>query len=162
MTYCEGNGTQSIVWQINEETYRVKLEESYGRPPGKPGLQVFYGSLHDILSYPCEVSSGLLCHRTSLIPLLQDGKPELVQAASVSIHGPHGQFIENIHLEPYTTEEEFHGQLYEGKYAQLFKKARNFIQATGGVKDDTLVFIRYLLFRLHFGLLSHDFVQLWL
>ncbi|GJE85951.1 histone deacetylase HOS3 [Phanerochaete sordida] len=119
-----GNGTQSIIWQINEETYRVKLEESYGKPPGKPGLQVFYGSLHDILSFPCE-----------------DGKSELVQAASVSIHGPHGQFIENIHLEPYTTEKEFFENVYEKKYSRLLEKARNFIDATGGVKDDTLVFI---------------------
>ena len=54
-----GNGTQSIVWQINEETYRVKLEEEHGAPLGKAGLQIFYGSLHDILSYPCEVRSEL-------------------------------------------------------------------------------------------------------
>lgn len=59
----QGNGTQSLIWQINEETYRQKLEEST-RPASpdskepaesKPGLQIFYGSLHDILSYPCEV-----------------------------------------------------------------------------------------------------------
>ena len=60
-----GNGTQSIIWQINEETYRVKLEESHGRPPGKPGLQVYYGSLHDILSYPCEASA---LHSTRTVP----------------------------------------------------------------------------------------------
>lgn len=57
-----GNGTQSIIWQINEETYRVKLEESYDTSPGKPGLQVFYGSIHDILSYPCEVRKKFLKH----------------------------------------------------------------------------------------------------
>ncbi|KIP06837.1 hypothetical protein PHLGIDRAFT_72030 [Phlebiopsis gigantea 11061_1 CR5-6] len=120
-----GNGTQSIVWQINEETYRVKLEEAYGAPAGKPGLQVFYGSLHDILSYPCE-----------------DGKPELVQAASVSIHGPHGQFIENIHLDPYTNEEDFYRDVYEKKYSRLLEKAHDFITATGGTaKNDILVFI---------------------
>jgi hypothetical protein len=28
---------------------------------------------------------------------LYDGKPELVQAASVSIHGLHEQYVENIH-----------------------------------------------------------------
>ncbi|KAJ8514988.1 hypothetical protein ONZ45_g7525 [Pleurotus djamor] len=60
-----GNGTQSIVWQINEETYRQTLESEGGAPPTKIGPKVYYGSLHDILSYPCE-----------------DGKLELVQAAS--------------------------------------------------------------------------------
>lgn len=58
-TVLLGNGTQSIVWQINEETYRQTLETESGGPPSKPGPQVFYGSLHDILSYPCEVSCPL-------------------------------------------------------------------------------------------------------
>jgi hypothetical protein len=50
-----GNGTQSIVWQINEETYRQSLErDNEGSVPGE-GPQIFYGSIHDILSYPCEV-----------------------------------------------------------------------------------------------------------
>lgn len=50
-----GNGTQSIIWQINEESYRKALEQAAGAPAEKPGLQVYYGSVHDILSYPCEV-----------------------------------------------------------------------------------------------------------
>ena len=52
-----GNGTQSIVWQINEETYRQTLETETeaGSPPPKPGPRIYYGSIHDILSYPCEV-----------------------------------------------------------------------------------------------------------
>jgi len=52
-----GNGTQSIVWQINEETYRQTLETETeaGSPPSKPGPKFYYGSIHDILSYPCEV-----------------------------------------------------------------------------------------------------------
>ncbi|EKM52007.1 uncharacterized protein PHACADRAFT_187379 [Phanerochaete carnosa HHB-10118-sp] len=119
-----GNGTQSIIWQINEEAYRAQLEEPDGKSPDKTRLQVFYGSLHDILSYPCE-----------------DGKLDLVQAASVSLHGPHGQFVENIHLEPYTTEKHFFESLYEKKYLRLLQKARSFIDDTGGVRDDTLVFI---------------------
>ncbi|KAI0632257.1 Arginase/deacetylase [Trametes polyzona] len=119
-----GNGTQAIAWGINEETYRKKLEAEHGAPAGKPGLQVFYGSLHDILSYPCE-----------------DGKAELIQAASVSIHGPHGQHIENIHLQPYTSETEFWEKLYPERYLRLLDRAREFIESTGGVRDDTLVFI---------------------
>ena len=53
-----GNGTQSLVWQINEETYRQTLESEASENPNPPtpGLQIFYGSLHDVLSYPCEVS----------------------------------------------------------------------------------------------------------
>jgi hypothetical protein len=51
-----GNGTQSIVWQINEEAYREKLEEDAGTETRtKRNLQIYYGSVHDILSYPCEV-----------------------------------------------------------------------------------------------------------
>ena len=64
----------------------------------------------------------------------------------MSLHGPHGQWIENIHLDPYTTEEEFHRELYEKKYSGLLKKAHEFIEATGGTaKEDVLVFIRYVI-----------------
>ncbi|CCL99724.1 uncharacterized protein FIBRA_01746 [Fibroporia radiculosa] len=119
-----GNGTQSIAWQINEETYRQHLEEEADAPVGKPGLQVYYGSIHDVLSYPCE-----------------DGKPELVQAASVSIHGPHGQYIENVHLTPYNSENQFWTELYAGPYSSLLGKAGEFLETTGGPGDDVLVFI---------------------
>lgn len=50
-----GNGTQSIVWQINEETHRQTLENKGKELGSKAGLKIFYGSIHDILSYPCEV-----------------------------------------------------------------------------------------------------------
>ncbi|KAH9936423.1 Arginase/deacetylase [Fomitopsis serialis] len=114
-----GNGTQSIVWQINEESYRKALEQEAGAPLDKPGLQVYYGSIHDVLSYPCE-----------------DGKLELVQAASVSIHGPHGQHIENVHLRPYSSEKQFHDELYTGPYSKLLSKAAEFLDETGGPGDD--------------------------
>lgn len=62
-----GNGTQSIVWQINEETYRQTLEAEGGTPTSQMGPKIYYGSIHDILSYPCEVSSfavnAYLSHR---------------------------------------------------------------------------------------------------
>ncbi|TFK27572.1 Arginase/deacetylase [Coprinopsis marcescibilis] len=119
-----GNGTQSIVWQINEETYRQNLEQEAGAPPNEPGAQIYYGSIHDILSYPCE-----------------DGKPELVQAASVSLHQAHGQHIENVHLQTYTSEEHFWSELYAKKYSRLIKKAEDFLDATGGPGDDVMVFI---------------------
>ncbi|KAF8624393.1 hypothetical protein AX15_005879 [Amanita polypyramis BW_CC] len=119
-----GNGTQSIVWKINEETYRQVLEKEAGGSVSKTGPQIFYGSIHDILSYPCE-----------------DGRVGLVQAASFSIHKAHGQFIENVHLEPYTSEEQFWDVLYNYKYSRLLRKAEEFLVETGGPGDDVLVFI---------------------
>ncbi|THU95903.1 Arginase/deacetylase, partial [Dendrothele bispora CBS 962.96] len=120
-----GNGTQSIAWQINEETYRQTLESEEGGPnPEKLGPRVYYGSLHDVLSYPCE-----------------DGNATLIQAASVSIHGAHGQYIENIHLQPYESEKQFWDQLYPQVYVNVIRKAEDFIEKTGGAGDDVLVFI---------------------
>jgi histone deacetylase HOS3 len=65
-----GNGTQAIAWSLNEEAFRaeteepeepaVKQEEEAERTASKPKLKVFYGSLHDILSYPCEVSCCII------------------------------------------------------------------------------------------------------
>ncbi|KAJ6487251.1 Arginase/deacetylase [Mycena vitilis] len=118
-----GNGTQSIVWQMNEETYRQTLETEGGAPSSKKGPQVYYGSIHDILSYPCE-----------------DGKAELVQAASVSIRGSHGQHIENVHLQEYTSAEHWE-QLYTKKYSKILRKAEEFLDRTGGPGKDVLVFI---------------------
>lgn len=45
---------------------------------GRRGLKIFYGSLHDIESFPCE-----------------DGTKELVADASLCIDGAHGQWIWN-------------------------------------------------------------------
>lgn len=52
-----GNGTQKLAWRINEDTRRKELEEE---PTEKRGLKVFYGSLHDVLSYPCEVHAVVI------------------------------------------------------------------------------------------------------
>ncbi|KAF8811572.1 histone deacetylase complex protein [Phlegmacium glaucopus] len=119
-----GNGTQSIIWQINEETYRQTLEGKNEGSVSGEGPQIFYGSIHDILSYPCE-----------------DGKASLIQAASVSIHRSHGQHIENIHLQTYTSEEHFWDVLYKEQYSKLFTKATEFLDATGGAGDDVMIFI---------------------
>ncbi|KAJ8520922.1 hypothetical protein ONZ45_g2281 [Pleurotus djamor] len=119
-----GNGTQSIAWQINEETYRQTLESEGGAPSTKLGPKVYYGSLHDILSYPCE-----------------DGKLALIQAASVSIHGNHGQYIENVHLEEYTSEDHFWQDLYPNQYNRILKKAKDFLDSTGGPGEDVMIFI---------------------
>jgi hypothetical protein len=65
-----------------------------------------------------------------------------VQAASVSIHGHHGQHIENVHLLPYESEEDFFKRLYDGPYSRLLGKAQEFVENTGTAQDDVLVFIR--------------------
>ncbi|PWN38975.1 Arginase/deacetylase [Ceraceosorus guamensis] len=86
-------------------------------------LQVFYGSLHDIESYPCE-----------------DGDAELVRDASTCIEGAHGQWIWNVHLEQHTTEREFE-ELYRQKYSVLLNKARHFARRTDSQSDRTLVIV---------------------
>lgn len=73
---------------------------------------------------------------------IQNGKTELVQAASVSLHGSHGQHIENVHLQPYKSNEHFFDVLYKEQYSKLLKKAEEFIEGSGGISDDVLVFIR--------------------
>ena len=72
----------------------------------------------------------------------KDGKASLIQAASVSIHQSHGQYIENIHLQTYTSEQHFWDVLYREQYSKLFTKATEFLDATGGPGDDVMIFIR--------------------
>ncbi|EJU03261.1 Arginase/deacetylase [Dacryopinax primogenitus] len=119
-----GNGTQAIAWAINAETNKRNQSEEQPQPDATPGLQIYYGSMHDILSYPCEL-----------------GDPALTQAASICIHGGHGQHIENIHLEPYTSDEDFWGRLYPQKYSQLLKKADDFFKNTGAEPHKSLVLV---------------------
>lgn len=64
-----------------------------------------------------------------------------MQAASTSIHNSHGQWIENVHLQSYTSEEHFWTELYDKKYSNILTKADEFLQETGGPGDDVLFFI---------------------
>ncbi|KAF8581554.1 Arginase/deacetylase [Ramaria rubella] len=123
-----GNGTQSIAWDINAEAHRqlqTQLETENSAElstlPSSPPLQIYYGSLHDPMSYPCE-----------------DGSPAFTIAASVSIHGPHGQHIENVHLRPWTSDEDFWGRLYGGVYGRLLQRAKEFLE---GGEGKAMVFI---------------------
>ena len=87
----------------------------------------------------------------------------MVQAASVSIHGAHGQHIENIHLQEYQDEEDVYKNLYKPHYRKLFTRAEHFLRDTAS--EDVLVFIRYHLELLttqgHLSNLLHS-GQLWL
>lgn len=67
----------------------------------------------------------------------------MVQAASVSISGAHGQWIENVHLKDHAKEGDFWG-LYEEHYKKIIHKAEEFVQSTATKNnEDVLVFIRY-------------------
>ncbi|CAE6442400.1 unnamed protein product [Rhizoctonia solani] len=132
-----GNGTQSIAWKLNAETHRKRLEAEARRAAGIPdeseGLQIYYSSLHDVLSYPCE-----------------DGDPVLTAAASVCLHGnAHGQHIENVHLQEWENETDFFHRLYgnpmedvgSGYANRLFGRARDFLKGTGATPEKTMVFV---------------------
>ncbi|GAA5897470.1 hypothetical protein JCM6882_001895 [Rhodosporidiobolus microsporus] len=135
-----GNGTQEIVYGINAEANRIFAERAQRSktpsssprkaspkkaaaplppaPPPEPELEplrIYYGSMHDIWSYPCE-----------------DGDPSLVQAASLVLSGGHGQYISNVHLETYADEEDFHAKLYPKYRDGLLGKAEEFLRQTAG------------------------------
>lgn len=84
----------------------------------------------------------------------------MVQAASVSLYGAHGQHIENIHLQQYGSEEYFWTDLYPRKYSKLLERAESFAKETNG--EDVLVFIRqaYYLFPM-LRLILTIIMQLW-
>ena len=72
----------------------------------------------------------------------QGGDAAVIQAASVSLHGPHGQYIENVHLLPYESEADFWSRLYPGPYSRLLEKAEAFLKDTAA-SGEAMVFIRY-------------------
>ncbi|KAJ9123182.1 hypothetical protein QFC22_001375 [Naganishia vaughanmartiniae] len=130
-----GNGTQAILMNLNEVSHHEDLLNKGGKPlrpltseerhnggRRRRGWKGFYGSLHDIWSYPCE-----------------DGSIDLIKDASVSI-AAHGQYVENIHLQLYESEEDFYQRLYP-KYITLLDKAKHFLQETGADPSRTTVFI---------------------
>lgn len=180
-----GDGTQSIIWKINEETNRLDAdreakknailadeknrekkhksgtsntkrqyekprnepeenvipnisfepikpvdidrsegqEDQYASLLGRRGLKVFYGSLHDIESFPCE-----------------DGNQQKVTDASVRLEGGHGQWIWNVHLEGHGNRDEFL-LTYENKYKELIRKAQQFFEKTQSTPGASMVIL---------------------
>ncbi|THG97089.1 hypothetical protein EW026_g4841 [Hermanssonia centrifuga] len=106
-----GNGTQAITWEINHDTHMDQA-----------GMRIFYGSIHDILSYPCE-----------------EGKADAIKDASISIGGQYGQWIENIHLRPYQSDEQFWLD-YESLYSKIFEKAAAFVE-NAAKGEEVMVFL---------------------
>ncbi|GAA5951055.1 hypothetical protein JCM3765_004668 [Sporobolomyces pararoseus] len=158
-----GNGTQEIVWKLNEKANQIlnshheQLQQRRRRSsspnksklkdkdkdkdnPPRP-LQIMYSSLHDVLSYPCE-----------------SGDPYMISSASVQISGPHQQFIQNTHLEPYSSTSEFFkskqkekGEGSEGSEGSSLwekywnnlggKKLLDFLTKTSASSEETLILI---------------------
>lgn len=94
-----------------------------GKVPRKRPLKVFYGSLHDILSFPCET-----------------GDPQLVANASVRL-AAHDQHICNVHIKPYNSAAHFHTEVYPTYQADLFGAATQFCKATSADPTKTLIVI---------------------
>ncbi|WFD30961.1 histone deacetylase [Malassezia sp. CBS 17886] len=90
---------------------------------GSRALRMYYGSIHDIESYPCE-----------------DGDSDMIRNASVCLEGAHGQWIWNVHLDEYADDAAFDA-LYEAKYQQILDKARRFVRDTHAHAPRTLVMI---------------------
>lgn len=67
----------------------------------------------------------------------------MIQAASTSIHGAHGQYVENVHIQQYKSIEHFWDVLYP-KYLNLIRRARDFLDNTGGPGDDIIILIRFV------------------
>ncbi|PVI05530.1 Arginase/deacetylase [Periconia macrospinosa] len=100
-----GDGSQDITWERNK-----KVRAMHKNTPHWKKTSIGYFSLHDINSFPCE-----------------DGDDDKVQAASLCIDNAHGQSIWNIHLETWSTPEEF-WRLYEDKYLVLLEKTRKYLK----------------------------------
>lgn len=100
-----GDGSQDITWDRNK-----KVRAMHKNTPHWKKTSIGYFSLHDINSFPCE-----------------DGDDDKVQAASLCIDNAHGQSIWNIHLETWSTPEEF-WRLYEDKYLVLLEKTRKYLK----------------------------------
>jgi histone deacetylase HOS3 len=100
-----GDGSQAITWSRNKKVQNLSKNTS-----NKKKTSIGYFSLHDINSYPCE-----------------DGEDDKVQAASLCIENAHGQTIWNVHLQPWSTPEEF-WQIYEERYLILLEKVRTYLK----------------------------------
>jgi histone deacetylase HOS3 len=100
-----GDGSQAIAWERNK-----RVQAMHKNTPNWKKTSIGYFSLHDINSFPCE-----------------DGDDEKVQAASLCIDNAHGQSIWNVHLETWSTPDQFWA-LYEDKYMVLLEKTRKYLR----------------------------------
>ena len=100
-----GDGSQAVAWDHNRTALNLPKNS-----PAYRKTSIGYFSLHDINSYPCEM-----------------GDEEKVRNASLCMENAHGQYIWNVHLEPWKDHVEF-WKLYETKYSVLLEKTRKFLR----------------------------------
>ncbi|KAF2019208.1 Arginase/deacetylase, partial [Aaosphaeria arxii CBS 175.79] len=100
-----GDGSQAITWERNK-----KVQGMHKNTPNWKKTSIGYFSIHDINSYPCE-----------------NGDDDKIQAASLCMDAAHGQSIWNVHLEVWSTVEEF-WKIYEEKYMRLLDKVRQYLK----------------------------------
>jgi histone deacetylase HOS3 len=60
------------------------------------------------------------------------------------VHGDKGLWLENVIMEPYTSEEHF-WKIYEERYKKIIDSARVFLERTSAEKEKTAVFLRCVL-----------------
>jgi histone deacetylase HOS3 len=101
-----GDGSQAIAWTRNKKVQNLPKGTA-----NRKKTSIGYFSLHDINSFPCEW-----------------GEDDKVQAASLCIENAHGQTVWNVHLQPWSTPEEF-WNLYEDRYLVLLEKARKYLKS---------------------------------
>ncbi|GAA5922109.1 histone deacetylase [Sporobolomyces koalae] len=134
-----GNGTQEIVWNLNERandllvahqestqnSASARRRRSGTKEPEPPRpLQLMYSSIHDVLSYPCE-----------------SGDAGLIANASLNILGPHGQFIQNQHLSSSSIREsnqEFLDRYWHGLGGD---QVEQFFRLTNAKPEETLILV---------------------
>lgn len=72
----------------------------------------------------------------------EDLDPVLIAAASVNISGGGGsQYISNVHLQPYTSIDDFNERLYPHYRQSLLEPAKAFLHKTKAQPDKTLVIV---------------------
>ncbi|KAK9451428.1 histone deacetylase domain-containing protein [Limtongia smithiae] len=121
-----GDGSQDICWKLsgmedqNDEFYADG--EADTKASASDGPKIGYFSMHDINSFPTEVDYA---------------SPEHIKNASTCVMA-HNLCIWNVHLEPYSTKEEY-DQLYSSHYSELFARARKFLlqQRSYAVKNES-------------------------
>jgi histone deacetylase HOS3 len=115
-----GNGSQEIVWRINEQV-ALQPESS-----GKRRLMISYSSLHDINSYPCE-----------------DGDPVRIKDASLNIcvGNAINQFIQNLHLEDWVDEPDFFDRLYPKTWQAFEQHMSAFFRISNADPEHSLIFV---------------------
>ncbi|CCX34740.1 Similar to Histone deacetylase HOS3; acc. no. Q02959 [Pyronema omphalodes CBS 100304] len=116
-----GDGSQAITWSINELAANIATSDTAATKKRSYGMHVptiGYFSLHDVNSYPCE-----------------SGDKNKILSASVNLEA-HNQFIHNVHLKPYSTEDHF-WTLYQTHYTSIFTKARQFLKTASTSKSKT-------------------------